>query len=125
MLDVVWAAFRDDDARGLRAALHDEVAFYSPASGEAAIGAETVTRVLLTARRVYTGPTLTHTYGDDTGGGALFFTARVGDHEIQGAYRVDVADGLVRRLDALFRPVTAAEALVAAVMGRLAQESAA
>lgn len=120
VLDLLWTAFVDGDADRLRQTLHPDVAFFSPAFAEPTVGAATVTRVLITARGVYSDLIRTHRYDDGAGGGALYFTARVDDREIQGAYRADVAGPAVVRLDALFRPVAAADALVTAMMARLA-----
>jgi hypothetical protein len=115
-----WTAFADGDGSWLRGLLADGVAFASPAFAEPTVGGDTVAHVLTTARGVYAGLTLTHELGDGGDGGALFFGATVGGQAIQGVYRVDVDAGRVVRIDALFRPVAAAETLVRLMMERLA-----
>jgi thioredoxin reductase (NADPH) len=120
MLRELWAAFSAANGGRLRACLRDDVAFLSPAFAEPAVGADRVAHVLLTARGIYGDLVLTHELPDGAGGGAVFFTADVAGEAIQGGYRVDVVDGRVARLDALFRPVSATSALVEEMMARLA-----
>ncbi len=99
--------------------LSSGVAFYSPAFAEPALGRPRVARVLALAGRVYGELAL----GDCLGAGhsaAAFFTARIGRHELQVCYRIELdEEGGIARVDALIRPLDAAQELVRRMMQAL------
>ncbi len=107
------------DPGGIAATLAEDVLFYSPAFAEPTRGRETVAGVLTVAKQVYGrmdfGETLT-----EGSTAAMFFEAEVDGHRLQVCYRLQVSAGRVARLDALVRPLEAAQALVSAMMRRTA-----
>lgn len=111
---------RDGTVGAIAEVLAEEVSFFSPALGEPTVGRDAVARVLSTAAGVYDGLRFTEQLGGDERA-ALFFEARVAGQALQGCYSVhgDGA-GCVTRLDALIRPVPAAQLLVETMMVRLA-----
>jgi hypothetical protein len=115
------AAMEQGSARGLGEVLDANVAFYSPAFAEPTVGREPVAAVLATAREIYGDLRFEQQLTQDTTT-ALFFTADVDGHRLQGCYRIVVSpEDTVVRLDALMRPIDAAQTLVATMMNRIAQ----
>lgn len=117
---LVVERFRDavlsGDAAAIAARLDLDVRFFSPAFDEPATGRDTVAAVLARARSLYGDMTFEET-GAQRDAGVLFFRARVEGHALQGCYRLRLSDaGTVADLDALLRPLPAAQALVAAMM---------
>jgi hypothetical protein len=101
----------------LAAALAPDVSFWSPAVHKPYEGHAAVMKMLTAAHHVLGGLTYTETVESDERT-VLFFTARVGDRDVEGidALRFD-AEGRVRELVVMIRPHSALEA----VMGSMAQ----
>lgn len=113
------AAVAAGSATHIAALLSPSVVFYSPAFPAPAVGIERVGQVLAMAGRIYGALTIGHSYGDGESA-ATFFTARIGDHDLQVCYRVDCdTDGRIERIDALMRPLGAAQELVTRMMQAL------
>ncbi len=121
------SAFRDAvearDVQALRAVLHPDVVFHSPAVFKPYLGRDATMTLLRAVIEVfdefrYVG----QTGGDDEQ--VLRFTARVGDRDVEG---VDVirydADGLVVDLTVLIRPLSALVALAEAMQAKLAEQA--
>jgi limonene-1,2-epoxide hydrolase len=112
-------AVEAQDADALVASLAEDVVFQSPVvfrtyRGRAEVGGllRVVLRVLQDFR-----------YADELHSDrqtALVFTARVGDRNLDGIDLIEVdADGLVTRLTVFVRPMSAAQALAAAMQAAL------
>jgi hypothetical protein len=118
------AAVATGSAVQVAALLSPAVVFHSPASDAPAVGVARVAQVLALAGRIYGPLVMGPAYGNDESA-VGFFTAHVGDHEVQVCYRVDCdADRLIERIDALMRPLPAMQELVRRMMQALASEAA-
>lgn len=117
--NLLHRAMEDGDVQALNAALHDDVNFYSPASVEPTVGRERVAKVLATAGQIYGGMAVEQLITEGPTG-ALFFRVDIDGLTLQVCYRLEVeTDGRITRLDALMRPLQAAEALVVRMMRQL------
>lgn len=117
--NLLHRAMEDGDVQALNAALHDDVSFYSPASAEPTVGRERVAKVLATAGQIYGGMAVEQLITEGPTG-ALFFRSDIDGLTLQVCYRLEVeTDGRITRLDALMRPLQAAEALVVRMMRQL------
>lgn len=117
--NLLHRAMEDGDVQALNAALHDDVNFYSPASAEPTVGRERVAKVLATAGQIYGGMAVEQLITEGPTG-ALFFRVDIDGLTLQVCYRLEVeTDGRITRLDALMRPLQAAEALVVRMMRQL------
>ena len=103
----------------LAAALAPDVSFWSPAVHKPYEGHATVMKMLTAAHDVLGGLTYTETVESEERT-VLFFTARVGDRDVEGidALRFD-AEGRVRELVVMIRPHSALEAVMGAMAQRL------
>ncbi len=103
------------DAFAQDAVLNSPVSF-RPFRGRKAVGA-----LLYVLMEVFEDFRYTDEYQSADGGRALLFGARVGDRELQGVDLLSFdADGLIRELTVLVRPLSGLQALMAAVGPRLA-----
>jgi len=104
----------------MAAVLAPDVRFWSPAVHKPYEGREAVMTLLRAAHHVLEGLTYTETV-ESAGRTVLFFTAHVGDRDVEGidALRFDDA-GLVRELVVMIRPLSALSAVVEAMGRRLA-----
>ncbi len=104
------------DADALVQSLSPDIVFHSPVRFHAFEGRETVGAVLRAVMRVFRDFQYT---GELHGGAdtALVFRAKVGALELEGIDlgTVDAATGLVTHLTVFVRPLSAAQALAAAV----------
>jgi hypothetical protein len=103
----------------MAAALASDVRFWSPAVHKPYEGRETVMRMLRAAHHVLGGLAYTETVESDDRT-VLFFTARVGDRDVEGidALRFD-DDGPVRELVVMIRPHSALTAVMEAMARQL------
>jgi hypothetical protein len=103
----------------LASALAPDVSFWSPAVHKPYEGHAAVMRMLTAAHHVLGNLTYTETVESDERS-VLFFTARVGDRDVEGidAVRFD-AEGRVRELVVMIRPHSALEAVMGAMAQRL------
>ena len=103
----------------MAAALAPDVSFWSPAVPKPYEGHSAVMKMLTAAHHVLGGLTYTETVESDERT-VLFFTARVGDRDVEGidALRFD-AEGRVRELVVMIRPHSALEAVMGAMAQRL------
>ena len=108
------------DPEKMRAALHPEVVFRSPAVFKPYEGRDTVMVVLRHVLEVFEDFRYTdELHGDGTHG--LVFAARVGDKQLQGwDYLTLDADGLVTELVVMIRPISGLMAVAEAMRARLA-----
>ena len=110
-------AVESRDLEAMRAALAEDAVFRSPAVFKPYEGADAVLFILSAVTKIFEEFRYTDTLaGDDAE--ALVFEARVGEREVQGIdmLRFD-AEGRIRELTVLIRPLRGLEAVVAA-MGR-------
>lgn len=107
------------DPEVLAASLAPGVSFLSPAVHKPYEGHATVMRMLTAAHHVLGGLAYTETVESDERT-VLFFTARVGDRDVEGidALRFDEA-GLVRELVVMIRPHSALTAVMEAMARQL------
>ena len=114
-------AVESGDIDALVASLAEDVVFKSPIVFKPYQGREAVGRLL----RAVTTVLLDFRYVHELRGerqGALVFAARVGDRDLEGIDLLEVdADGLVQHLTVFVRPLSAAQALAAAVQAALAE----
>jgi SnoaL-like domain len=114
------AAVEARDVEAMTAALHPEVSFSSPAVFRPYEGREAVMGVLRHVLEVFEDFRYTDELrGEGTHG--LVFAARVGDKQVQGwDYLTVDADGLVRELVVMIRPLSGLIAVAQAMGERLA-----
>ena len=107
------------DAEVLAASLAPDVSFWSPAVHKPYEGHGTVMRMLTAAHQVLGGLAYTETVESDERT-VLFFTARVGDRDVEGidALRFD-DEGRVRELVVMIRPHSALTAVMEAMARQL------
>jgi hypothetical protein len=103
----------------LAAALAPDVSFWSPAVHKPYEGHAAVMKMLTAAHHVLGGLSYTETVESEERT-VLFFTARVGDRDVEGidALRFDT-EGRVRELVVMIRPHSALEAVMGAMAQRL------
>jgi len=113
------AAVENRDLDAMRAALHPEVVFRSPAVFTPYEGIDTVMGLLGHVIEVFED----FEYTDELEGGgthALIFKARVGDKQLQGLDHLTLdADGLVTELAVMIRPLSGLVAVAQAMGARL------
>jgi hypothetical protein len=115
------AAVESRDLEGMRAALHPDVVFRSPAVFTPYEGADAVMGLLSNVVEVFQD----FSYTDELEGTegvthALVFSARVGDKQVQGLDHLTLdEDGLVRELVVMVRPLSGLIALAQAMGARL------
>jgi ketosteroid isomerase-like protein len=121
--DAFMAAVNAEDAEAITDALADDVVFRSPAVFQPYEGKQIVSAILVEgAMRVFEDFRYTDRLEDgDTA--VLLFSARVGDRQLDGldVLRFD-ADGKVRELMVMVRPLSGLNALAEA-MGRRFEEA--
>ena len=114
-------AVEHQDLGAMRACLHPDVTFHSPALFEPVVGRDDVLVYLGAVTAVFEDLAYTGTFAGADGRELLEFRTRVGDREVQG---VDLLtfddDGLVTDLTVLLRPLRGLEATLAAMGRRLA-----
>ncbi|MDQ4097788.1 MAG: nuclear transport factor 2 family protein [Actinomycetota bacterium] len=117
--EVFQKAMLSGDRDVMAGALADDVTFWSPAVHKPYEGREAVMVVLGAAHHVLEGLTYTEAVESDDRS-VLFFTARVGDRDVEGidALRFDSA-GRVRELVVMIRPHSALTAVMEAMARRL------
>lgn len=103
----------------MAAALAPDVSFWSPAVHKPYEGHAAVMKMLTAAHHVLGGLAYKETVESDERT-VLFFTARVGDRDVEGidALRFDT-EGRVRELVVMIRPHSALEAVMGAMAQRL------
>ena len=113
------AAVENRDLDAMRAALHPEVVFRSPAVFTPYEGIDTVMGLLGHVIEVFED----FEYTDELEAGgthALIFKARVGDKQLQGLDHLTLdADGLVTELAVMIRPLSGLIAVAQAMGARL------
>ncbi len=114
-------AVEAQDIEAMRAALHPDVSFASPAVFRPYQGREAVMGVLQHVVEVFEDFRYTDELQGEEGSHGLVFAARVGDKEIQGwDYLTVDADGLVTQLTVMIRPLSGLIAVAEAMAARLA-----
>ena len=119
------AAVEARDVDAMRAALHPDVVFRSPAVYKPYEGIDTVMHLLSTVLRVFEDfRYLDELHGDgDTH--ALIFEARAGGREVHGLdYLRTDADGLVTELWVMIRPLSGLQAVASEMARELGVSSA-
>ena len=113
------AAVEAQDLEALRATLHPEVTFRSPAVFKPYEGVDTVMELLRHVTQVFEDFEYTDELDGD-GTHALIFRARVGDKEVQGLDHLTLDDdGLVTQLVVMLRPLSGLIAVAEAMAARL------
>ncbi len=113
------AAVEAKDVGAMRAALHPDVVFRSPAVFTAYEGADDVIGLLRHVVEVFEDFEYTDEL-EGLGTHALVFRARVGDKQIEGLDHLTLdADGLVTQLVVMVRPLSGLIALAQAMGGRI------
>lgn len=99
-------AVEADDTDAVTELLHPDVEFRSPAVHRPYHGRAAVAHLLHHAKATLAGLTyFDELHGDDTV--ALFFTARVGDKDVEGLDHLTLdADGRITRLRVMIRPLS-------------------
>jgi len=116
-------AVESGDADALDASLAEDVVFKSPVVFKPYHGREAVGGLLRAVATVFRELRYLDELHRD-GRTALVFTARVGDRDLEGIDLLETnADGLVQRLTVFVRPLSAAQALAAAVQAALAERA--
>jgi hypothetical protein len=115
------AAVESKDLEAMRAALHPDVVFRSPAVFAPYEGADAVMELLSNVVEVFEDFSYTDELeGTDGATHALVFRARVGDKQVQGLDHLTLdEDGLVRELVVMVRPLSGLIALAQAMGARL------
>ena len=113
------AAVEAKDLDAMRAALHPDVVFRSPAVFSPYEGVDTVMGLLTHVVEVFEDFAYTDEL-EGTGTHALIFRARVGDKQVEGLDHLTLdADGLVTQLVVMVRPLSGLIALAQAMGARL------
>ncbi|MFP4234693.1 MAG: nuclear transport factor 2 family protein [Nitriliruptoraceae bacterium] len=115
-------AVEQDDLEAVRAMLHEDVEFRSPAVHHPYQGREVVAHLLAHAKATLEGLT----YLDELRGGdslALVFTARVGDRDVEGLDHLTFdGDGRITRFRVMIRPLSGLVAVAQTMGARLEQD---
>ena len=113
------AAVEAKDLEAMRAALHPDVVFRSPAVFTEYEGVDTVMGLLSHVVEVFEDFEYTDEL-EGQGTHALIFKARVGDKQLQGLDHLTLdADGLVTELAVMIRPLSGLIAVAQAMSARL------
>lgn len=103
------------DFEGVGELLADDVVFRSPVAFKPYVGKPVVHAILRAVGRVFTDFRYVEETHDDAGHSVLRFRTTVGDVDVEGADFITATDGLVRELTVMVRPLSAANALAAAM----------
>jgi hypothetical protein len=114
------AAVEAKDLEAMRAALHPDVVFRSPAVFTPYEGIDKVMELLSHVVQVFEDFEYTDELDGSAGTHALVFRARVGDKDVEGLDHLTLdADGLVTQLVVMIRPLSGLIAVAQAKGARL------